>query len=172
MYVYKKITRSIVFLSESVRCEEPLEKVTFLRWVCPRKIEIWKIQKHSLCVSTVIDADRALGQVSFLKFFEVFPLSTSVDSSTDFSQIQCLFCGVEPRWKANCQRQWGRNHQDMGLAIWRLPVDADWPLMGVRFFLFEHDREISGKILLVLWVLVRLATRTGGFTGQIYDQKW
>ena len=76
----------------------------------------------------------ALGKVSFLTFFEVFPLSTSVDSSIDFSQIQCLFCGMEPRWKANCERQCGRYYQDLGLAIWRLPVDAERALVRVISF--------------------------------------
>jgi len=66
--------------------------------------------------------DRALGQVSF--FFKFFFLS-SVDSYTDFSQLQCQLGGVESRWKANCQWQRGHNHQDLGLAIWRLPVDGD-----------------------------------------------
>ena len=81
-----------------------------------------------------VDAEGALGKVSFLKIFEVFPLSTSVDSSTDFSQFQGIFCGVEPRWKANCQRQWGQHHQDLGLAVWRLPVDADRAFERVSFF--------------------------------------
>jgi len=34
-------------------------------------------------------------------------------------------CGVEPRWKTNCQRQYEQNHQDLKLTIWRLQVDAD-----------------------------------------------
>ena len=79
-----------------------------------------------------VDADRAL---EFVSFFQVF-LLVSVDSCADFSQLQCLFSGVEPRWKANCQRQSWQNHQDLGLAIWRLPVDPDRALELVRFF---HD---------------------------------
>ena len=67
-------------------------------------------------------------------FFPSFSLSASVDSCDDFSRFQCLGCGVEPRWKANCQRQLGRHHQDVGLAIWRLPVDADRALEFVSFF--------------------------------------
>ena len=59
-----------------------------------------KIQKHTFCVSTMIDADRALERVSFSNFL----LSFCVDSCADFSQFQCPFCGVESRWKANCQR--------------------------------------------------------------------
>ena len=63
-------------------------------------------------------------------FFQVllsssFPLLVSVDLCPDFLQFQGPFCCVESRWKANCQRQPGQNHQDFGLAIWRLPVDAD-----------------------------------------------
>ena len=61
---------------------------------------MYKIQKHTFCVSTVIDADRALEIVSFCNFF----LSGSVDSCDDFSQFQGPFSGVESRWKANCQR--------------------------------------------------------------------
>ena len=64
--------------------------------------------------------------VFFLKFF----LLISVDLCTDFSRIQGLVCGVEPRWKANCQRQWRLHHQDLGLAIWRLPVDPEGALGG------------------------------------------
>jgi len=73
------------------------------------------------------------------KFFPVFScffLSVSVDSSPDFSQFQGHVSGVEPWWKANCQRQLWHNHQDLGFAIWRLPVDADRPLLRVHFF---HD---------------------------------
>ena len=78
-----------------------------------------------------VPGDRALEQVSF--FFKFF-LLISVDLWTYFSRIQCLFCGVEPRWKANCQRQWGWNHQDLGLAIWRSPVDPEGALEFVSFF--------------------------------------
>ena len=67
---------------------------------------------------------------SNLYVFSSFPLSVSVDSCPDFSQFQCLLCGVEPRWKANCQRQLWRNHQDLGLPIWRLPVDVEGALGG------------------------------------------
>jgi len=67
-------------------------------------------------------------------FSQSVSLSVSVDLCPDFSQLQGLLCGVEPRWKANCQRQWRRHHQDLGLAIWRLPVDADRALEYVRFF--------------------------------------
>ena len=103
-----------------------------------------------------VDPDRALGRVSFSTKFS---LLVSVDSCTDFSQIQCQLGGVEsrwkavdscpdfsqfqghvscvePRWKANCQWQCRRNHEDLGLAIWRLQVDADRPLGPVSFSLF------------------------------------
>ena len=69
-------------------------------------------------------------------YFSSFSLSDSVDSCADFSRFQGLGCGVEPRWKANCQRQLGWHYQDLGLAIWKLPVDADRALERVRFFNF------------------------------------
>jgi len=67
-------------------------------------------------------------------FSQSVSLSVSVDLCPDFSRLQGLLCGVEPRWKANCQRQWRHDHQDLGLAIWRLPVDADRALAFVSFF--------------------------------------
>jgi len=67
-----------------------------------------------------------------------FSHSFCVDSCADFSQFQCQISGVEPRWKANCQLQRGHNHQDLGLAIWRLPVDADQALGLVSFFVFSR----------------------------------
>ena len=64
----------------------------------------------------------------YVFFSSSFPLSVSlsvsVDSCPDFLQFQGPFCGMESRWKTNCQRQCRRNHQDLGLAVWRLPVDA------------------------------------------------
>jgi len=44
---------------------------------------------------------------------------------------------MEPRWKATCQRQLGQNHQDLGLAVWRLPIDPDRALAFVSFFIFS-----------------------------------
>ena len=61
-------------------------------------------------------------------------LSVSVNLCANFLQFQGLICGVESRWKANCQRQCRRHHQDLGLAIWRLPVDGDRALAPVSFF--------------------------------------
>ena len=84
-----------------------------------------------------IDPGRALKHVRFFSssFSQSVSLSVSVDLCPDFSQFQGQISGVEPRWKANCQRQFRQHHQDLGLAIWRLPVDADRALEYVRFFL-------------------------------------
>jgi len=68
-----------------------------------------------------LPVDWPLGMVSFFNFFSFI----CVDSCADFSQFQGRIRGVESRWKTNCQRQLWQNHQDLGLAIWRLPVDAD-----------------------------------------------
>jgi len=84
-----------------------------------------------------VPGDRALRHVRFFSlslFPSSFSLHGSVDLCPDLLQYQGLLCGVEPRWKTNCQRQCRRNHQDLGLAIWRLPVDADRALGLVSFF--------------------------------------
>ena len=97
-------------------------------------IKIWDSQSGD-CQSTLTGH---LGQyVFFSKFFfpSSFSLHGSVDSCPDFLQFQDLLCGVEPRWKENCQRQLWQNHQDLGLAIWRLRVDADRPLATVSFLI-------------------------------------
>ena len=67
-------------------------------------------------------------------FSSSFSIHGSVDSCPDFLQFQGLLCGVESRWKTNRQRQCRPNHQDLGLAIWRLPVDADRALGSVSCF--------------------------------------
>ena len=72
----------------------------------------------------------------FSSFSPSVSLSVSVDSCPGFLQFQGLLCGVEPWWKTNCQRQPWPHHQDLGLAIWRLPVDADRALGRVSFFFF------------------------------------
>jgi len=76
-------------------------------------------------------SDRALRSVRFcfsIFFSSSYSLSVSLSLSAglclDFSQFQGPFCGVESCWKKNRQRQCRRNHQDLGLAVWRLPVDA------------------------------------------------
>jgi len=105
------------------------------RWKTNRQWQLGQnYQDLGLAISRLpVDGDRALGRVSFSPKFS---LLVSVDSCTDFSQIQFLFSGVEPRWKANCQRQLGQYHQDLGLAIWRLQVDPDRALGRVSFSLF------------------------------------
>jgi len=96
-------------------------------------IKIWDSQSGD-CQSTL--TGHSNGYVLFFpsSFPPSFPLSVSVDSCPDFLQFQGPFCGVESRWKTNCQRQCRRNHQDLGCAIWRLPVDPDRALGQVSFF--------------------------------------
>jgi len=97
-------------------------------------IKIWDSRSGD-CQSTLTGHSGLY--VFFSKFFfpQVFPSLFLFDLCPDFLQFQGLLCGVEPRWKTNCQRQCGLHHQDLGLAIWRLPVDADRPLATVSFFM-------------------------------------
>jgi len=70
-------------------------------------------------------------------------LSVSVDSCPDFLQFQGPFCGVGSRCKTNRQRQCRQNHQDLGLAVWRLPVDAastgNLQIASPKSWWFCHD---------------------------------
>jgi len=91
---------------------------------------------------TVKDFEMYVCALGLVVFFSSFSLSASVDSCADFSRFQGLGCGVEPRWKANCQWQRGQNHQDLGLAIWRLPVDPDRALENVSFF-NQYARKLT-----------------------------
>ena len=100
-------------------------------------VKIWSVGSTGTfeCQSTLT------GHSDLYVFFSLFFSPSvffwfSVDLCLDFLQFQSLVCGVEPWWKANCQRQSRGHHQDLGLAIWRLPVDPDdRPLELVRFFL-------------------------------------
>ena len=83
-------------------------------------VKIWSVGSTG-----TLECESMLTGHSDWSFFKKI-LSSSVDSCTDFLQIQCGVGGVEPQWKANCQRQSWLHHQDLGLAIWRLPVDPDW----------------------------------------------
>jgi len=136
----------------------------FLRNKCSKNIKC-KWFHHVLMR---VPGDRALAYVRFFLKFFLFGL---VDSCVDFSQIQCLFSGVELRWKANCHRQLWHNHQDLGLSIWNLQVDPDRPLRAVRFFLFNMLGKYPRKFCSCCecW---SPANRKGGFIWQMYDRKW
>ena len=79
-------------------------------------------------------------------FFKFVPLC-SVDSCADFSRFQGRISGVEPRWKASCKWQLGQHHQDLGLAIWRLPVDAEGALDFVSVFQVFPSLLLSIRVL-------------------------
>jgi len=69
-------------------------------------VKIWSVGSTGTfeCQSTLT------GHSDLYVFFPLFfsssvSLSFSVDLCLDFLQFQSLVCGVEPRWKTNCQRQ-------------------------------------------------------------------
>jgi len=69
----------------------------------PRGENLRKEELGKTNVPVRVPGHRPLEHVRFI-FPSIFNLSASVDSCPDFLQFHAPVCGVEPRWKTNCQR--------------------------------------------------------------------
>ena len=111
--------------------DRPLDKVDLL--------EKWLRFKRYKYVRLRVPADRPLKLVrfSFFKFF--WKKNHQKKNLTITISGSFRWRGAPMESKLNCQRQFGPHYQDLGLAIWSLPVDADRALAFVSFFLTGHS---------------------------------